>query len=163
MARYHQLGDEPPTFNIASNDAAYRDHEAHTLDRHRPDMPLERDPAADQTVEGRIYGDRGWNDKSENWSYKWDNPTVMNREINNYIRDNWEAIRSDLAVDGKHNASFDTHHRVGEGYYNNGMYGVGPRQAQYATTGYVKIRIRVVPGSDPAEPFILTAFPTGIM
>ncbi|WP_203836745.1 hypothetical protein [Winogradskya humida] len=163
MAKYHQLGDEPPTFNLAANDARYGNSNAHTVQRHGPDIPLQRDLTVDRTVEGRIYGDGDWGGKTENWSYKWDNHTVMNREINEHVRANWDTIRSNLAMDGWYKATFDAGHRVGEGYYNNGAYGVGPRQAQYAATSYVRLVIRVVPGSDPVEPFILTAFPSGLM
>lgn len=87
----------------------------------------------------------------------------MNRTINDYVERNWDRIRDDLALDGAHDGTFDAGHRVGQGYYNDGMYGAGPRNSHYAETSFVKIRIRLVPGSDPPESFILTAFPLGIM
>ena len=155
MRRYEQLGDEPPRFNIARNDAAHGS--AHTLDRHGPDIPLRRDLGT-QTIEGRIYGDTGWGNP-ENRSYQWTDHTTMNREVNEYVRNNWETIRSDLAIARVHEGSFDAGHRVGQGYYNTGMYGAGPRQAQYSETSVVKVRIRLVPGSDPAQPFVVSAFP----
>jgi hypothetical protein len=43
------------------------------------------------------------------------------------------------------------------------MYGAGPRAARYAATSFVTIRIKLVPGSDPPEPFIVTAFPAGLL
>ncbi|WP_433302086.1 hypothetical protein ACQP2F_08035 [Actinoplanes sp. CA-030573] len=158
MHTYDQLGDEPPTFNIASNDAAH--DRAHTIDRHGPDLPMTRDPNV-QTVEGRIYGDTGW-EKAANGSYKWTDHTTMNREVNRYVEENWPSIRDDLAIDGSHENVFDAGHRIGEGYYNRGMHGAGPRQSQYDATSLVRIRIKVVEGSDPPVPFIVTAFPAGL-
>jgi hypothetical protein len=86
----------------------------------------------------------------------------MNRVVNEYVRRNWETIRSDLAMGEDHVGSFDAGQRVGEGYYNAGMHGAGPTSSHYAETSYVKIRIRLVPGSDPPEPFIVTAYPSGL-
>jgi hypothetical protein len=156
---YDQLGDDPPKVDVALNDAAH--YRAHTLERHGPDVPLSQQPGV-QTVEGRIYGDHGWG-QPENQSFKWDNATVMTREINDYVQRNWETIRSDLATDGVHEGRYDAGHRVGEGFLNGGMYGLGPRRAQYTPTSLVRLRIRLVPGSDPAQPFLVSAFPAGIV
>lgn len=161
MDRYDRLGDEPPRFNVAANDAAHHGLGAHTDERHGPGVPLLRDPGA-RTIEGRIYGDPPWG-RTENWSYRWTDPSTMNRTVNEYVRDNWQAIRSDLAADGVHRGGFDAGHRVGEGYYNTGMYGSGPVASRYATTSMVTVRIKMVPGSDPPEPFILTAYPAGLL
>jgi hypothetical protein len=161
MAVYDGLGDQPPEFNIARNDAAYEDDGAHTLDRHGPDIPLRRDPAI-KTVEGRIYGDREWG-RPDNWSLRWTDHTTMNREVNNYVRENWDEIRTNLAVEGVHNGAFNAGHRVGEGFYNEGMYGVGPRQSRYTAASLVRISIDIVPGSDPPQPFVVTAFPAGVV
>jgi len=108
------------------------------MERHGPDVPLRQQPGV-QTIEGRIYGDHGWG-QPENQSFKWDDPTVMTREINDYVRRNWENIRGDLAIDGVHEGRFDAHHRVGEGFLNGGMYGFGPRQAHYLPTSLVRLR-----------------------
>jgi len=156
---YDQLGAGPPKIDIARNDL--ENAQAHTLDRHGSDIPLRRDLSR-KTIEGRIYQDTGWG-KVENQSFKWDSPTVMTREVNDYVQHNWESIRSDLATDGFHEARFDTGHRIGEGFLNRGMYGFGPRQAEYTPTSLVRLRIRLVPGSDPAQPFIVSAFPAGIL
>jgi hypothetical protein len=161
MDRYERLGDEPPRFNIAANDAAHRGHGAHTVERHGSSVVMPRDPSI-QTVEGRIYGDDPW-ERPENWSYRWTDPSTMNRTINEYVRQNWETIRHDLAFDGRHRGGFNAGHRVGEGYYNSGMFGAGPRVSRYATTSLVTIRILLVPGSDPPVPFVLTAFPSGLL
>jgi hypothetical protein len=161
LDRYEQLGSEPPRFSIAANDAAYGVHGAHTNERHGPTVQMARAPGA-RTVEGRIYGDDPW-ERPESQSYRWTDPSTMNRTINEYVRRNWDAIRSDLAMYAQHRASFDAGHRVGEGYYNSGMYGAGPRHSRYAVTSSVTIRIRLVPGADPAEPFIVTAYPAGLL
>ncbi|GAA0475973.1 hypothetical protein Ade02nite_42250 [Paractinoplanes deccanensis] len=158
MRRYEQLGDEPPRFDIAANDLAHQ--RAHTLDHHGPSIPLRRGDGP-RTIEGRIYGDGEWNE-AVNASLRWTDPSTMHREINGYIRENWSRIRDDLAMDRSHDGLFDAGHRVGEGYYNKGMYGVGPREATYVTTSLVRIRIKLVQGSDPAQPFILTAFPAAL-
>lgn len=160
LRRHEQLGDEPPKFNVSANDDAYGDEGAHTIDRHGPQLPLPRQPGV-KTVEGRIYGETGWG-RTESKSYKWTDPSTMNREVNRYVRENWQTIRDDLAFDGFHENLFDAGHRVGQGYYNKGMYGAGPRQAEYGETSLVRVRIRVVEGSDPAVPFIVSAFPAGL-
>ncbi|MEU7905383.1 hypothetical protein [Actinoplanes sp. NPDC049118] len=160
LRRHGQLGDEPPKFNIAANDDAHGADGAHTIDRHGPQLPLPRQPGV-KTVEGRIFGETGWG-KAESRSYKWTDPSTMNREVNRYVQQNWQTIRDDLAFDGFHENLFNAGHRVGQGYYNRGMYGAGPRQSEYGETSLVRIRIRVVEGSDPAVPFIVTAFPAGL-
>ncbi|MCU7726303.1 hypothetical protein ODJ79_21450 [Actinoplanes sp. KI2] len=159
MRIYDQLGPDPPKIHVARNDANHA--RAHTIERHGPDLPL-RQQAGVQTIEGRIYGDHGWEDP-ENQSFKWDNATVMTREINEYVQRNWENIRSDLALKGFHQAGYNTGHRVGEGFLNGGIYGLGARQAEYMSTGLVKIRIRLVPDADPARSFLVSAFPAGIL
>jgi len=163
MRRRELLGDEPPKFNIADNDDAHGDHGAHTVDRHGPQLPLPRLPPGveTKTVEGRIYGDWGWG-KAESKSYKWTDHTTMNREVNQYIQEQWQMIRDDLAIDGFHESLFDAGHRVGQGYYNKGMYGAGPRHAEYGETSLVRVRIAVVEGSDPPGPFVVTAYPAGL-
>ena len=70
---------------------------------------------------------------------------------------------SDLALQGSHDGAFNAGHRVGEGFYNEGMFGVGPRQARYTATSLVRVAIDTVPGSDPPQPFIVTAFPAGTL
>jgi hypothetical protein len=159
MRVYDQLGSEPPKIDVALNDSAHA--RAHTIERHGPDVPLRQESGV-QTIEGRIYGGHGWR-QPENQSFKWDDPTVMTREINDYVRRYWETIRSDLAAEGVHEGRHNAGHRVGEGFLNGGMYGLGPRQADYTPTSLVRLRIRLVPGADPARPFLVSAFPAGIL
>jgi hypothetical protein len=161
MNRYDQLGSEPPEFTMAHNDRNHGADGAHTMDRHGPAIPLPRDPGA-KTIEGRIYGDTGW-DRPESWSYRWTDPSTMDRTVRDYVREKWESIRSDLAMFESHEGRFDAGRRVGEGFYNSGMYGAGPRAARYAETSFVTIRIKLIPGSDPPEPFVVTAFPAGLL
>ncbi len=159
MRVYDQLGADPPKIDVALNDAAHS--RAHTLERHGPAVPLQQQPGV-RTIEGRIFGGHGW-ERPENQSFKWDDPTVMTREINDYVPQNWETIRSDLATDGLHEGRYNAGHRIGEGYLNGGMYGFGERHADYTPTSLVRLRIRLVPGSDPAQPFLVSAFPAGIL
>jgi hypothetical protein len=86
----------------------------------------------------------------------------MNIEVNRYVRENWTAIRDDLAFDGFHDGIADAGHRIGEGYYNKGMFGAGPRAAAYQETSVFRVRIRIVEGSDPPMPFVVSAFPAGL-
>lgn len=159
MRTYDQLGNEPPKIDMTQNE---KDNSAaHTLARHGHDVPLRRNPNV-RTIEGRIYQDTGW-DKAENQSFRWDDPLTMTREVNDYVRRNWESIRSDLALGGRHKGQFDAGHRIGEGFLNGGMYGTGPRQAHYMVTSLVRITINLVPNSDPAKAFVVSAFPAGIL
>lgn len=163
MDTYQKLGDEPPEFDIAANDAAYGGQGAHSYDRHGPAVPLQRDAnpqGGNRTIEGRIYGDAPW-PNVQNWSYRWTDPGTMNRTVNAYLRDNWEGIRSDLALDGEHEGKIVAGNAVGQGYYNPGMYGAGPRSSTFGVTSMAKVRIKLVPGSDPPIPFIVTTFPSG--
>ena len=50
-----------------------------------------------------------------------------------------------LLVIGRSGGSWiDTGNRVGEGFLNGGMYGLGPRQAEYMPTSRVRLRILLV-------------------
>ena len=155
-----KLGAGPRKFNVDVNDDAHRGLNAHTRRDHGPQLPLRSQPGV-KTVEGRIYGDYGWPQPASG-SHRWTDASTMNRTINDYVSKNWELIRNDLAIRGTHRAVFDAGHRVGEGFVNRGMGGAGPRQAQFTTTSVVRILIRLVPGSDPPEPFIVTAFPSAL-
>jgi hypothetical protein len=160
MARYDGLGDAPPKFNIADNDRNYESLGAHTLEHHGPQLPLTRGAPNVRTLEGRLYGDAPW-PKPENWSYRWLDVPTMNRAINEYVSSHWEQIRSVLAMDGRFKTTFDAGRVVGEGYFNRGMYGTGPTAATYAKTAFVELRMRLVPGTDPPQVFVVTAFPSG--
>jgi hypothetical protein len=156
MDRYGKLGDEPIRITIAANDAAHRADGAHTEERHGPDIPLRR-RSGGRTIEGRIHGDPPWTRRAK-WSTRWTDSLSMNRVLNDYLRENWEIIRRDLAIDGEHGGGFDTGEQIGEGFFNNGT-----AEAEYATTSHVRVFLQVVPGSDPLVPFIVTAYPAGLM
>ena len=167
MQAYDALGDTPPKVEMSENDSAYAD--AHTLERHGPDIPLERGsaPTGDRTIEGRIYGDEPWRtpgppppDKPENFSYKWKDASTMNRTVNDYLQNNWEQVRSDLAVSGRHQATFNTESAVGEGYSNSSAGTSNPPNAVYGQTSMVTTVIKAVPG-DPSAIKIITAYPNG--
>jgi hypothetical protein len=160
-AVYEALGEEAPRVNIAQNDAKDASGGAHTLDRHGPALRLRRGDPGVRTVEGRIFGDPPWQ-RPENWSYKWLDDSTMNRTVNDHLRSNWDDVRRDLALDGEYEKSFDAGHVVGEGFYNEGMYGGGPRGAHYHRTSWCTLRLRLAPGSTDPRLFVLTAFPTAI-
>ncbi|MEJ3743598.1 toxin glutamine deamidase domain-containing protein [Actinomycetes bacterium KLBMP 9797] len=157
---YNDLGPEPPRVNLAANDAAHAGDGAHTVERHGPTVPLHRGAPNVRTVEGRIYGDSPWQ-HPENYSYRWSDVSTMNRVVNEYLQENWSAIRDDLALKRMHKRVVRLDNAVGEGFYNRGMYGAGPTVAQYHVTSVMEIKLNLVPGSDPARPFVVTAFPTG--
>jgi hypothetical protein len=161
VARYEALGDSPPLVVIADNDAAHQD--AHTEERHGPGVIVWRSQGGPgvATLEGRIYGDPPWNG-TENWSYGWLSESVMNRTVNELLRQNWEAIRSDLALSLRSDRTLDAGAEIGQGFFNRGMYGAGPVRSQYSRAQHVRLRIRIVPNSDPPQMYILTAFPVGV-
>lgn len=161
METYDGLGDEPLRVNIGENDAAFA--AAHTGERHGSDVPLYRVDAApgDRTIEGRIYGDPPWGNQ-QNWSYRWLDDSTMNRTVNGYLETNWATVRSDLALDGRHKAIFDAGNVVGEGFYNKGMGGAGPRVAHYTRTSFVSIALELVPGHPPTF-VVITTFPSGLI
>jgi len=133
---------------------------AHTVERHGADVPLSRaESPGGRSIEGRIYGDAPWS-RSQNWSYKWKSNEIMNVEVNRYIRSNWKKIRSDLMRKEVHTATYQKG-GVGEGYFNEGMYGTGARSAKYHHPQFVHIVIQLVPGNPPTW-HVVTAYPAGI-
>jgi hypothetical protein len=159
VQRYDALGDRPPRVNVRAQEAA---NGGHTIERHAPDIPLRRGdaPAGARTVEGRIYGDPPWGDP-QNFSYKWIDEPTMNRVVNNYLRNNWEAIRSDLALNGRHEATFDSGNLAGEGFSNSSFGTPNPPNAVYSRTSVVTITLELILGRTPAAFRILRAFPNG--
>jgi len=165
MGTYEALGERPPRINIAANDAEFAAEGAHTLERHGPDIPLERGdaPPGGRTIEGRIYGDPPWPGQ-ETWSYKWLDPATMNRTINDLITANWEQIRSDLAFHGEYEGRFDAGHAVGDGFFNErqALPGGGAAPvARYGVTSYVVLRLTLLAG-EPVRFFVETAYPSGL-
>jgi hypothetical protein len=168
MERYNGLGEKPPHVDMAANDAAHTD--AHTGQRHGSNIPEARSldansqPDGTRTIEGRIYGDPPWNQPGgggkQNFSAKWLSQDILNQTVNRYLKNNWEQIRSDLAVDGEHSNSFDAGQIVGKGYFNKnfGQPG-GPVAEGPAVTPMVFIAIKFVPGNPPSF-YIITTYPT---
>jgi hypothetical protein len=156
-AIFESLGERPRTINIEAEEPLHMD-DAHTMERHGPEIPLRRaDNPGGRTIEGRIHGDPPWL-KAENASARWFDRSVMNRTINEYIARNWNNIRADLAIDGRHSAAFDAGHAIGEGFVNEGMYGTGARNAVYSVTSRVRITIVRDPGTPPGF-HVVTSFP----
>lgn len=160
LALFDALGETPRKISIAENDNAYSGVNAHTGKHHGGNTIMERAgaPVGVRTVEGRIYGDAPWG-KAENYSYKWLDDTTMNQTINDHISKNWDAIRWDLANKGEYKALFDAGKAVGEGYYNKGMYGNGPRQAVYGKTSMVKVVLTI--DQIEMKPIVITSYPAG--
>lgn len=156
---YDALGEQPGKMNVGANDAAHPGV-AHTIDRHGPQVPLRRSgvPAGTRTLEGRIYGDAPWGNPA-NYSYRWISESTMNRAVNDYVSNNWNAIRSDLALSGRHQKTFDYHNVVGEGFYNANVGNPGPRRAVYSRTSHVTITLELPAGG--GAPIIVRAFPNG--
>lgn len=156
---YNGLPRRPPRIDIRANDTAHHARGAHTLERHF-DLPLRRTATVgERTVEGRIFGDPPWL-RPENWSYKWMDEPTINETVNAYLRAHWEAIRQDLALNGVHEGTFHAGDLIGEGFFNRGMGGFGPRAAVFHQTGFVTITFEFIPGNPPSF-FVVRAFPAG--
>ena len=136
---------------------------AHTIERHGPEIPLGRGdavPPGSRTIEGRIHGDPPWG-TPQNFSYRWIDEPTMNQVVNDYLRKNWEAVRSDLALNGRHEATFDHGNLTGEGFHNSNYSQPGPPNPIYSRTSIVTITLDLVPGSSPPTFRIIRAFPNG--
>ncbi|MCM3883411.1 hypothetical protein [Frankia sp. R82] len=161
-ATYEKLGDVPWKVDFDQNDQLYGTGGAHTLERHGSDVPLyQHENPGGRTLEGRIYGDPPWQ-QSANFSYRWVSNRTMRDTVNQYVQANWEKIRSDLALDGYHAHAFDAGHLTGEGFFNRTYGAPGAPDAAYGQTSYVEIRIKLVPGADPPQPYIVTAYPRAL-
>jgi len=155
------LGDHPRRVDIRAEEPAHSAQNAHTVKNHGADIPLRRaDNPGGKTIEGRIYGDSPWLG-AENASYRWVSDEVMNSVVDSYLRANWADIVADLALNGRHVNAFDAGQLVGEGFYNTGMHGVGPRVGKYARTGLVRLVVLLDPGP-PVDFFVMTSFPNAL-
>jgi hypothetical protein len=157
---YERLGDTPPRIDIHANDLAYED--AHTLDRHGPQIPLRRDdaPDAEKTLDERLKDDSPWNN-TQNFSFRWIDEPTMHRVVNDFLRNNWAEIRPELALHGSYKKTFDHGHVVGEGFYNANIgLNVDPHPV-YWRTSFVTIYLRATRGRGPPEFRIVTAYPNG--
>ena len=161
MGVYNSLGDRPPRIDMRANDAAHP-NEAHTFERHGPDIPLHRAgaPPGTRTIEGRIFGDPPWPNR-QNASYRWVDEATLNRVVNEYFRNNWDTIRSDLATEGVHERTFDRGSLTGEGFSNANQGTPNPPVSVEGRTSMVTITIELVPGSNPPVLRIVRTFPNG--
>ena len=160
MRVHDALGEQPPRINIRAHEAETPG--AHTIERHGPDIPLKRGdaPAGARTIEGRITGDPPWGDPA-NFSYKWIDEPTMNRVVNEHLRANWEKIRSDVAVNGRYEATFNQGNLVGEGFFNQSFGTPEPARPVFSQTSTVTITIDLAPGRNPPAIRIIRAFPNG--
>lgn len=171
--KMHGLGEVPREVDVRADDAKFGGQGAHTIINHGSDIPLKmpRDaagntlptPTGTKSIEGRIFGDTGWNGDA-NASFKWKSDQVMNQTVNNYLKANWDKIRLDLAVNGRHANNFTAPPgAVGEGFFNpnQALPGPLPRVANFMESNLVRIVIVFSPGP-PADFFIQTTFPNAL-
>jgi hypothetical protein len=164
---YEGLGDAPQPFDIIQNDLS--NPRAHTVGtgtdgRHAPTIPLDRqldasgNPNGVQTIEGRIYGDAPWREAA-NQSSRWESILAINRTINKYLKQNWDLIRSDLAMHDKHIGYLDAGEEIGSCFKNqsirtpNPPIAIGPIPSKYA-----RVTFLLDPGN-PRSFFVITSFP----
>jgi hypothetical protein len=155
------LGDAPRRIDLRAEDPSFDPEGAHTIENHGADIPLRvADNPGGKSIEGRIDGLPPWASKA-NSSYKWLSDQAMNQVVNDYLQAHWEEIRIDLALSGRHAKAFDAQRKIGEGFFNEGMYGTGPRRAKYSTTSLVRILV-VLDGGSPPRYFVYTTFPNAL-
>lgn len=154
------LGDIPPVFKLASNDAQFGYAGAHTLDRHGPNIPLSSSNPAARTIESRVVDGRGtgWG-TTQNFSYRWVSESTANEIIDKHVVENWDVIRESLVQRGSYAATFDAGRLAGEGFYNQNAYVGGTRVAVPDQTSHVTVVIRLDPITQTI-PYIHTSFPT---
>jgi hypothetical protein len=157
---YEAFGDTAPKINIRANDAVHA--AAHTIERHGPRIPLRPEDAAAgvRTLKGRILGDAPWT-RPENFSYRWVDESTMNRVVNDYLRNNWKEIRSDLALHGFHKKTFDAGKSVGEGFRNANYGKQAPPLPVYSRTSIVTVVLERAPSRGPPGFQVITAYPNG--
>ncbi|MEM8529788.1 MAG: hypothetical protein AAGF95_03040 [Chloroflexota bacterium] len=154
------LGDTPPVFKLASNDAQFGYAGAHTLDRHGPNIPLNSSNPNARTIESRVVDGRGtgWG-TTQNFSYRWVSESTANEIIDKHVVENWDDIRESLVQRGSYVATFDAGRLAGEGFYNQNAYVGGTRVAVPDQTSHVTVVIRLDPITQTI-PYVHTSFPT---
>jgi len=156
---FDALGDVPRRVNPRIEDAAHAPDGAHTTGpngRHGADIPLRRaNNPGGKTIEGRVLGDPPW-PQPERASMRWKSDSVMVRVINDYIRANWQQVRTDLALYGEHNGGGDAGAAIGEGFVNTGT--AAAPMSEFAVSSLFKVRIKLIEGPR-VDFFVLTGFP----
>jgi hypothetical protein len=91
---------------------------------------------------------------------RWQSDSAMVRTINDYIRANWERIRNDLALNGRHSGGGSAGGAIGDGFVNANI-GAGAAAAtpKYAISSLFVIRIFLIEGP-PIDLVVLTSFPS---
>lgn len=132
----------------------------HTVERHGADIPLRRaDNPGGRTVEGRLFGDPPW-PEPERASMRWQSDSAMVRTINDYIRANWERIRTDLALNGRHSGGGNAGGAIGDGFVNTNIGGgAAAATPKYSVSSLFIIRILLIEGP-PIDFVIVTSFPS---
>ncbi|WP_404364629.1 annexin [Corallococcus coralloides] len=151
-----------PTLNVAANDAAHGTaHNAHTIDRHGASLPtnIADAPPGARTLESRVTTGDGWG-KVENNSFQWSSDATMDATLNKYVADNWDTIKTDLALYGHSdhlNIPVPPGTTVGKGF-TAAVDSAGNRTAVPANAGSYNVRLRLIDGTPP-QVMVLTAFP----
>ncbi|MBN8468982.1 annexin [Corallococcus exiguus] len=151
-----------PTLNVAANDAAHGSaHNAHTIDRHGASVPtnIADAPPGARTIESRVIDGAGWG-SVENNSFQWSSDATMDSTINKYVADNWDTIKTDLALYGHSdhlNIPVTPGTNVGNGF-TAAVDSAGTRTAVPANAGSYNVRLRLIDGTPP-QVMVLTAFP----
>jgi hypothetical protein len=85
----------------------------------------------------------------------------MNGVVNDYLRNHWDEIRSDLALTGRHEKTFDQGKAVGEGFYNANFGRNADPKPIYSKTSIVTITLELAPSRGPPVIRVVRAFPNG--
>ena len=81
----------------------------------------------------------------------------MVQALNEFIRANWEAIRTELALHGEYASGGDAGSAIGEGFVNSGS--AATPVSTFVVSSLFKIRIKLIEGP-PIDYFIVTGFPS---
>jgi hypothetical protein len=88
---------------------------------------------------------------------RWSSDASMVQALNEFIRANWEAIRTELALHGEYASGGDAGSAIGEGFVNSGS--AATPVSTFVASSLFKIRIKLIEGP-PIDYFIVTGFPS---
>jgi hypothetical protein len=88
---------------------------------------------------------------------RWNSDANMVQALNDFIRANWDAIRTELALHGEYAGGGDAGTAVGEGFVNAGS-GAAPAPT-FVVSSLFKVRIKLIEGP-PIDFFVNTGFPS---
>ncbi|RKG68420.1 hypothetical protein D7V80_12380 [Corallococcus sp. CA054B] len=165
IIREQQLADvlpNGPKLDVNANDAAHgAAHNAHTIDRHGAQLPYSSagQPPGTRSIQSRVTTGDGWG-KIENNSFQWSSDATMDATINKFVADNWNTIKTDLAMYGYSdhlNIAAPPGTTVGKGFTAS-VDSAGNRTAVPANANSYNLRLRLIDGTPP-QVMVLTAFP----